>query len=114
LKLRATFLKRTLILDLQLVRIFQAESTAIVDFVRVVPSFVDNIIQLKTAVLKDLPNRIERAKLKQFAQLEKREKLASLTKEISILPLGVLAMKTTPMGVITVDPKEMLEEGIRK
>ncbi|OHT02014.1 hypothetical protein TRFO_30967 [Tritrichomonas foetus] len=133
LKLRATFLKLTSILDLRLVRIIQSESndaasvsehysTIIVDFVRTVLEIVPisifqvlaQIIQLRTHVLKDLPNRIERAKLKQYAQLEERSKLASLTKEISILTSGVLAMKTTLMGVITVDPKQMLEEGIRK
>ena len=133
LKLRATFLKLTSILDLRLVRIIQAESndaasvsehysTMIVDFVRTVIEIVPisifqvlaQIIQLKTNVLKDLPNRIERAKLKQYAQLEERNMLAHLTKQISILTSGVLAMKTTLMGVITVDPKQMLEEGIRK
>jgi WASH complex subunit strumpellin len=133
LKLRATFLKMTSMLDLQLVRILQSESadaasvsehysSTIVDFVRVVLEIVpisifevlSEIIQLKTNTLKDLPSRMERTKLKQFAQLEEREKLAGLTKEISILTSGVLAMKTTLMGVITVDPKQMLEEGIRK
>jgi len=133
LKLRATFLKMTSLLDLRLVRIIQNESSdvesvsnhyssLIVDFVRgvleIVPisifSVLDKIIDLRTNIIKELPNRIERAQLKQFAQLEERAKLASLTKEISILTSGVLAMKTTLMGVITVDPKQMLEEGIRK
>ena len=133
LKLRATFLKMTSLLDLQLVRIIQSESNdvesvsahysnLIVEFVREVLEIVpvsifgvlDNIIQLRTNVIKELPNRIERAQLKQYAQLEERAKLASYTKEVSILTSGVLAMKTTLMGVITVDPKEMLEEGIRK
>ena len=133
LKLRAAFLKLTSILDLRLVRIIQAESndaasvsehysSLIVDFVRNVLEIVPisifqvlaQIIYLRTNVLKDLPNRIERQKLKQYAQLEERGKLAQLTKEISILTSGVLAMKTTLMGVITVDPKQMLEEGIRK
>lgn len=133
LQLRATFLKLTSILDLRLVRIIQAESndaasvsqhysTIIVDFVRTVIEIVPisifqvlaQIIQLRTSVLKELPNRIERAKLKQYAQLDERYQLAKLTKEISVLTSGVLAMKTTLMGVITVDPKQMLEEGIRK
>lgn len=133
LKLRATFLKMTSLLDLQLVRILQCESndvdsvsehysSLIVDFVRlvleIVPISIFNvlteIINLRTNVIKDLPNRIERQKLKEYAQLEERGRLAILTKEISILTSGVLAMKTTLMGVITVDPKQMLEEGIRK
>ena len=132
-KLRATFMKLSSLLDLQLVRIVQVESndvgsvsehysTTIVDYVRTVLEIVPisifdvlaQIIDIRTNVLKDLPNRIERAKLKQYAQLEDRERLAKLTKEISILTSGVLAMKTTLMGVITVDPKRMLEEGIRK
>ncbi|KAH0786381.1 WASH complex subunit 5-like [Histomonas meleagridis] len=133
LKLRATFLKLTSLLDLQLIRIVQAESpdavsvsehysTLIVDFVRTVLEIVPisifdvlaQIIRIQTDVLKELPNRIERIKLKEYAQLNDRSKLAALTKEISILTSGVLAMKTTLMGVITVDPKQMLEEGIRK
>lgn len=133
LKLRATFLKMTSLLDLQLIRIVQAESpdatsvsehysTLIVDFVRVVLEIIPisifdvlaKIIRIRTNVLKPLPNKIERNKMKEYAQLEDRANLAALTKEISILTTGVLAMKTTLMGVITVDPKEMLEEGIRK
>ena len=133
LKLRATFLKMTSLLDLQLIRIIQAESpdaesvsehysTLIVDFVRIVLEIVPisifdvlaQIILIRTNVLKELPNRIERNKMKEYAQLNDRANLAALTKEISILTTGVLAMKTTLMGVITVDPKQMLEEGIRK
>jgi WASH complex subunit strumpellin len=78
LKLRATFLKLISMLDLQLVRILQPKSadaasvsehysSTIVDFVRIVLEIVSipifdvlaEIIQLKTAVLRDLPNRIE-------------------------------------------------------
>jgi len=133
LKLRATFLKMTSLLDLQLARIIQSESndvesvsehysSIIVEYVRTVLEIVpisifnvlDNIIHLRAHVIKELPNRIQRTHLKQYAQLEDRAKLASFTKEISILTSGVLAMKTTLMGVITVDPKKMLEEGIRK
>lgn len=133
MKLRATFLKLTSVLELQLIRIIQCESedaesvsehysSLIVEFVRSVLEIVpvsifhvlDDIINLRTNVIQDLPNRIERLQLKKYAQLEDRTKLASLTKEVSILTSGVLAMKTTLMGVIVVDPKQMLEEGIRK
>jgi WASH complex subunit strumpellin len=133
LKLRATFLKLMSMRDLQLLRILQTQSadvasvslyssSTVVDFVRIVLDIVPisifdvlvEIIQLKTTILKDLPNSIERRKMKQYVQLEEREKLASQTREISILTSGILAMKTTLMGVVTVDPKLMLEEHIRK
>ena len=40
--------------------------------------------------------------------------MARLTHDISTFTEGILLMKTTLVGVIKVDPKQLLEDGIRK
>lgn len=52
--------------------------------------------------------------LKEFACYEDRYVLAKRTHEISILTEGMLVLDKTLMGVIEIDPKEILVDGIRK
>lgn len=40
--------------------------------------------------------------------------VAKLTNDISVFTEGVLLMKTTLVGVVKIDPKQLLEDGIRK
>ena len=40
--------------------------------------------------------------------------MAKLTHQISTFTEGMLSMKSTLVGVIKVDPKKLLEDGIRK
>ena len=40
--------------------------------------------------------------------------MAKLTHDISVFTEGILLMKTTLVGVVKVDPKQLLEDGIRK
>ena len=40
--------------------------------------------------------------------------VARLTHSISVFTEGMLSMKSTSVGVIKVDPKQLLEDGIRK
>ncbi len=40
--------------------------------------------------------------------------MAKLTESVSILTEGILAMKTTLVGVVRLDPKQLLEEGVRR
>ena len=40
--------------------------------------------------------------------------MARLTHAVSVLTDGILAMKTTLVGVIRLDPAQLLEDGIRK
>lgn len=49
-----------------------------------------------------------------FAQLDHRYELARMTHAISVFTEGILAMETTLVGIIHVDPKQLLEDGIRK
>ena len=131
--LRSTFLKLSSILDLPLVRINMAKSpdfisvseyfsSELVKFVRRVLSIVpesmfailNEIIQLQTHEMIELPTKIEKEKFRDFAQLELRHKLAKATHSVSVFTEGILAMENTFVGVIEVNPKKLLEDGIRK
>ncbi|KAI0224187.1 hypothetical protein LSAT2_024791 [Lamellibrachia satsuma] len=132
-KLRATFLKLASALDLPLLRINQASSpdlvsvsqyysTELVTYVRkvlqIIPetmfSLLAKIIQLQTTQIKEVPTRLEKDKMREYAQLEERYEVARLTHAISVFTEGILMMKTTLVGIVKVDPKQLLEDGIRK
>ncbi|PIK50593.1 putative WASH complex subunit strumpellin-like [Apostichopus japonicus] len=133
IKLRATFLKLASALDLPLIRILQANSpdlvsvsqyysSELVSYVRevlqIIPqtmfSLLFQIIQLQTHSIKEVPTRLEKDKLRDFAQLDQRYEVAKLTHSISVFTEGILMMKTTLVGIIKIDPKQLLEDGIRK
>jgi WASH complex subunit strumpellin len=99
--LRATFLKLVSILDLPLLRIQQCGSkdvvsvseyysSALVRFVRSVLSVVpqnmfrilNDIIKLLTYDMRPVPMKLERLHLKEFSQLDMRQKLARDTHEV--------------------------------
>lgn len=40
--------------------------------------------------------------------------IAKLTESVSTFTEGILAMKTTLVGIVRLDPKRLLEEGIRR
>ena len=52
--------------------------------------------------------------LKDFACFDDRYILAKRTHEVSMLTEGMLVLDKTLMGVIEIDPKEILVDGIRK
>ncbi|XP_059147627.1 WASH complex subunit 5-like isoform X2 [Physella acuta] len=133
IKLRATFLKMASALDLPLLRINQANSQdlmsvsqyysgELVAYVRkvlqIIPqtmfSLLAKIIQLLTTSIKEVPTRLEKDKMKEYAQLDERYEVAKLTHAISVFTEGILMMKTTLVGIIKIDPKQLLEDGIRK
>ena len=133
LKLRATFLKLVSIIDAPLVRINQANSpdlasvsqhysAELLAYVRrvlqVIPenmfSILNEIVELQTHELVELPGKVARAELREWGQLEPRHQLARATHRVSVLTEGVLKMQTTLLGVIKVDPKELLHDGIRR
>uniref|UniRef100_A0A6Q2XDG2 WASH complex subunit 5 n=1 Tax=Esox lucius TaxID=8010 RepID=A0A6Q2XDG2_ESOLU len=132
-KLRATFLKLASALDLPLLRINQANSPdllsvsqfysgELVAYVRKVLQIIPEsmftslakIIKLQIHDIMEVPTRLDKDKLKDFAQLGARYEVAKLTHAISIFTEGILMMKTTLVGIIKVDPKQLLEDGIRK
>ncbi|ESP05218.1 hypothetical protein LOTGIDRAFT_180993 [Lottia gigantea] len=133
IKLRATFLKMASALDLPLLRVNQAGSKdlmsvsqyysgELVAYVRkvlqIIPqtmfSLLASIIRLLTNRIQEVPTRLEKDKMKDFAQLDERYQVAKLTHSISVFTEGILMMKTTLVGIIKIDPKRLLEDGIRK
>uniref|UniRef100_A0A8D0HRZ0 WASH complex subunit 5 n=1 Tax=Sphenodon punctatus TaxID=8508 RepID=A0A8D0HRZ0_SPHPU len=132
-KLRATFLKLASALDMPLLRINQANSSdllsvsqyysgELVSYVRKVLQIIPEsmftsllkIIKLQTHDIIEVPTRLDKDKLRDYAQLGPRYEVAKLTHAISIFTEGILMMKTTLVGIIKVDPKQLLEDGIRK
>lgn len=133
IKLRATFLKLSSALEIPLLRINQSKSedlisvsqyysNELVNYVRKVIQIIPQtmfeilmkIIDKQTNVLKEVPTRLEKDKLKEYAQLDERFEIAKLTYSISVFTEGILMMQTTLVGVIELDPKQLLEDGIRK
>ncbi|EGB10206.1 hypothetical protein AURANDRAFT_23554 [Aureococcus anophagefferens] len=131
--LRATFLKLASILDVPLIRISQCNSsdqasvasyysTELVNFVRrvldVIPvsvfGLLDDIVDIQTRTLAPLPVKLETAYLKDYAQLNERYQLARLTHQVSVFTEGVLAMERTLLGVVRVEPRRVLHDGLRK
>jgi WASH complex subunit strumpellin len=132
-KLRAAFLKLASALEIPLLRINQCHSpdfdsvskfysNQLVEYVRkviqILPetifSILSKIIHLQTEVIREVPTRIEKDKLKEYAQLDERFLVAKQTYSISLFTEGVLMMQKTLVGVIELDPKQLLEDGIRK
>lgn len=132
-KLRATFLKLASALEIPLLRINQAHSddlesvsqyysNELVNYVRkviqIIPKtmfeILEKIIKLQTESMRELPTRLDKDKVREYAQLEERYAVAKNTHQISVFTEGILMMKKTLVGVIELDPKQLLEDGIRK
>lgn len=132
LKLRATFLKLVSILDAPLVRINEANSpdlpsvsqyysTEVAKFMRavlqVIPenmfAILSEVVRINADEMSELPVKVVRTELRDWSQLEPRSRLARATHRVSVLTEGVLAMQSTVLGTVEIDPKELLEEGIR-
>lgn len=133
INLRAIFLKLASALEIPLLRINQAHSgdlesvsqyfsMELVKYVRQVVGIIPrNIFRLiteyiynETKVIKKMPARIEKSMLKEYAQLDQRKLIASFTMKISALTEGILTMQTTLVGVIELDPKRLLVDGIKR
>lgn len=131
--LRATFLKTASILDVPLIRISAVDSPdavsvaeyysgELVEFVRlvleIIPMSVFNalsqIVSIQTSRMQPIPIRLEAKDLKDFAQLDVRFDLAKITHEISMFTEGILVMEKTLLGVIQIEPRQILEEGLRR
>ncbi|RWS06411.1 WASH complex subunit strumpellin-like protein, partial [Dinothrombium tinctorium] len=133
IKLRATFLKLSSALDMPLLRINQVGSddlvsvsqyysSELVSYVRkvlhIIPAtmfgLMSRIIDLQTNSIQELPTRLMKDQLKQYAKLDERYEVARLTHAISVFTEGILMMKTTLVGIIKIDSKKLLEDGIRR
>ncbi|OMJ85225.1 hypothetical protein SteCoe_13541 [Stentor coeruleus] len=131
--LESTILKLSSIMNAPLVRILESNSPdlesvseyyskELVKYVRkvlqVIPNAVfgllDEIAKIQGGNLTELPAKIKREDIKNYACLEERHLLASLTHQISDFTKGILIMEKTFVGLIEIDPKQLLEEGIRR
>lgn len=94
------------------------------------------IVHLETNNLKEIPLRLSKDKLREYAQLDDRLKVrvdllfphltpannvfdsifkvAKLTYTVSVFTEGVLALKSVSLGVLRVDSHQLLEDGIRQ
>lgn len=132
-KLRACFMKLASALEIPLLRINQCHSedlisvsqyysNELVHYVKTVLQIIPEslfgqmarIIRLQTSTLKELPTRLEKDKMKEYAQFDERFEVARVTYSIFVFAEGILQMDTTLVGVISIEPKKLLEDGIRK
>jgi WASH complex subunit strumpellin len=107
IKLRAIFLKLSSALEVPLLRINQAHSEDFISvsqyysseleiYVRKVLQIIPKmmfekmarIIEIQTSILKELPTRLDKDKLKDYAQLNERFEFAELTHSISVFSQG--------------------------
>ena len=86
--------------------------------IQIIPASIFKILSenvgLINAKLRSLPTRLEKDKLKDFAQLDQRYEIAAATNRIAAFSKGLLAMDTTFVGIIELKPRDLLEDGIRK
>ncbi|EMD45557.1 strumpellin, putative [Entamoeba histolytica HM-3:IMSS] len=134
LKLRSLILKMSSILHLALLRMMQAKtdeqmenvskyySEVLVNYVQrvleVIPEqvflLINSIAKLQVTSIPETPVFVEKKDIISFALFDERNYLAELTHAVSIYAEGILAMETTFVGIIQVDPVKLLEDGIRK
>lgn len=107
IKLRAIFLKLASALEIPLLRINQARSEDLISvsqyysseleiYVRKVLQIIPKmmfekmarIIEIQTSILKELPTRLDKDKLKDYAQLNERFEYAELTHSVSVFGEG--------------------------
>ena len=131
-KLRTVFLKLASGLELPLLRINQAHSpdfisvssyysgelvTYIREVMQIIPetmfSLLAKLITLQTN-MKEIPTRLDKDKIKDFAQLNERYQMAELSHDVAVLADGISMMETTLVGVVELDPLKLLEDGVRK
>mmetsp|Transcript_27925 Transcript_27925/g.57947 ORF Transcript_27925/g.57947 Transcript_27925/m.57947 type:complete len:1294 (-) Transcript_27925:92-3973(-) len=127
------FLKATSSLDMPVERLKQSNSpdlkkateyysSQLVSFVRdvleVVPVSVFAILVQMSDIIErrllPLPLKVEGDKLIAFAQLGERYKLAMMAHEISIFCDGIHEMENSFVGEVEVNPRKLLEDGLRK
>jgi WASH complex subunit strumpellin len=75
---------------------------------------LEEISVILTRDIQEVESKILKEKLRDFACFDQRYVLAKRTHEISQLTEGMLVLDKTLMGIIEIDPKEILVDGIRK
>ena len=133
LLLKAVFTKLASIMNVPLKRIIEYNSEdmrsvakyysgELVKFVKrtlsIIPTNIFEKLQEISAILttkvRTMETKMLKDTLRDFACFEERFVLAKRTHEVSLLTEGMLVLDKTLMGVIELDPKEILVDGIRK
>ncbi|XP_033351507.1 WASH complex subunit 5 [Bombus vosnesenskii] len=133
IKLKALFLKMASALETPLLRVNQAHSADLSSVsqyysrelekyarrvLQIIPETVfgllAEIVHLETNAFKEIPTKLPKDKLKDYAQLDDRLKMAKLTYAVSVFTKGVLSLRSVPLGVLRVDSHRLLEDGIRQ
>ncbi|KAF7380584.1 hypothetical protein HZH68_016449 [Vespula germanica] len=133
IKLKALFLKMASALETPLLRINQACSSDLSSVsqyysrelesyarrvLQIIPETVfgllAQIVHLETNAFKEIPTRLPKDKLKDYAQLDDRLQMAKLTYAVSVFTKGVLSLRSVSLGVLRVDSHRLLEDGIRQ
>jgi WASH complex subunit strumpellin len=83
----------------------------------VIPVTMFDVLARLTALqgntLEPLPIKIDLSELGRAAAPELRFRLAKMTHWVATLAEGVLLMSKTLLGVVEVDPRQVLETGVR-
>ncbi|XP_058790000.1 WASH complex subunit 5 isoform X2 [Phymastichus coffea] len=133
IQLKALFLKMASALEMPLLRINQAKSADLASVsqyysrelesyarrvLQIIPESVfailAKIVHLETNVFLEIPTKLHKDKIKDYAQLEERLKMAELTYSVSVFTNGMLALRSVSLGVLRVDSQRLLEDGIRQ
>jgi WASH complex subunit strumpellin len=133
LMLKTVFIKMSTIMETPLRRIAQAnsedfESVAryysgqLLKFIKsvlyVIPVNIfkelDLVSQIMSKDVKEFKVKINKDTLKEQTLFDQRFILAKKTHEITLLTQGMLVLDRTMMGIIELDPKEILVDGLRK
>ena len=131
--LRALFIKLASVLDVPIQRIMEADSpdalsvaqfysSSLVAYVRqvltAIPAAVFELLrEINAKMASDIgviPSKLEATQLKQYASVGARYEVSLRTHRISVFTEGVMSMKETLLGVIEMDPRQLLHEGIYK
>ena len=133
LMLKTVFIKMSTIMENPLRRIAQAnsedfESVAkyysgqLLKFIKsvlyVIPVNIfkelDLVSRIMSTHVKEFKVKINKDTLKEQTLFDQRFTLAKKTHEITLLTQGMLVLDRTMMGIIELDPKEILVDGLRK
>ncbi|XP_001600214.3 WASH complex subunit 5 [Nasonia vitripennis] len=133
IQLKALFLKMASALEMPLLRINQAKSADLASVsqyysrelesyarrvLQIIPESVfailAQIVHLETNIFNEIPTKLYKDKIKDYAQLNERLKMAELTYSVSVFTNGLLSLRSVSLGVLRVDSHRLLEDGIRQ
>lgn len=106
-----------------LISVSQYYSTKLISYIRqvlhIMPAtileLVASIITLQTDnVLSEMPSKISLDQLKDYAMPEKRLQILEYTSKISHYAEAMVMMQNTCIGLIRINSKQLLEDGIRR